>query len=151
MYLYRLCKEKYATLDGYGAFLYGGRWNSAGRPLVYTAENRALAALEFLVGVEQHREMGPLVMLTLQVPDDIKYEALESKELPTAWRRFPALQHLAKRGNEWLGQNKTCLLKVPSIHVPEEYNYLLNPLHTDFTKIQVIGQKAFYFDDRLLT
>ena len=37
------------AFDGEGAQRYGGRWNSPGRPAVYLAGSRALAALETLV------------------------------------------------------------------------------------------------------
>lgn len=151
MHIYRLCKEKYATLDGYGAFLYGGRWNSPGKAVVYAAENRALAALEFLVGVEHHRALGKLVMLTIEIPDALAQETIAQNELPDEWRQFPAPQTLANLGDRWLQSNKTCLLIAPSVHVPEEHNYLLNPRHADFTQIKVLEQKAFRFDDRLLS
>ena len=150
MHIYRLCKEKYATLDGYGAFLYGGRWNSPGKPVVYAAENRALAALEFLVGMEHHRGVGKLVMLTIEIPEELKSETISQNKLPDEWRQFPAPQSLAKLGNEWLQNGKSCLMIVPSVHVPEEYNYLFNPRHADFAQIKVLEQKAFRFDDRLL-
>jgi len=151
MHIYRLCKEKYAALDGYGAFLYEGRWNFPGKAVVYAAENRALAALEFLVGVEHHRALGKLVMLTIEVPDASTHEIITQSELPDRWRQFPALQILAELGDKWLQRNKACLLIVPSVHVPEEHNYLLNPRHVDFTQIKVLEQKAFRFDDRLLS
>jgi RES domain-containing protein len=46
-----LIQAEYAAhaFDGEGARLYGGRWNSPGRPVVYTAGSLALAALEVLV------------------------------------------------------------------------------------------------------
>lgn len=151
MHIYRLCKEKYANLDGYGTFLYGGRWNSPGKAAVYTAENRALATLEFLVGVEHHRALGKLVMLILEVPDKLGREIIAENELPKAWRQFPAPQSLANLGDNWVQSNKACLQKVPSVHVPEEHNYLLNPRHDDFSKIKLWAQKDFSFDDRLLS
>ena len=142
MRIYRLCKEKYAELDGYGAFLYGGRWNFPGKPVVYAAENRALAALEFLVGVEHHRALRQLLMLTLEIPDTIKCESLIQTDLSAGWRYFPAPQSLAKLGDEWLKRNQTCLLKLPSVHVPEEHHYLLNPRHVDFKAVQMKEKKT---------
>lgn len=150
MKLFRLCKEKYDGLDGYGAFLYGGRWNLPGRAVVYTAENRALAVLEFLVGIEQSRNVGAMLMLTLQVPDQLKIEIMREADLPAYWREFPAPEALASMGGAWLEKGETCLLRVPSVHVPEEYNYLINPRHTDFSSIRVIEKKPFRFDDRLM-
>jgi RES domain-containing protein len=49
--VYRVCRARYARLDGEGAKLVGGRWNSPGRTVVYMAESMALAVLENLVRV----------------------------------------------------------------------------------------------------
>ncbi len=150
MHIYRLCKESYATLDGYGAFLYGGRWNFPGKAVVYTAENRALAALEFLVGVEHHRALGTLLMLTIQVPDELAVNVVEETYLPAGWRAYPAAQTVTQTGDAWAGKGETCVLKVPSVHVPEEYNYLLNPRHPDISRVTITDKKIFRFDDRFL-
>ncbi|MDF9796988.1 RES domain-containing protein [Catalinimonas alkaloidigena] len=150
MYIYRLCKAQFTALDGYGAFLYGGRWNLPGKAVVYTAENRALAALEFLVGVEHHRQLGELTMLTIEVPDNVKKETIGIKNLPDGWWEFPAPQSVARLGEAWLEKGKFCVLKVPSVHIPDEYNYLINPRHPDFGKISVAEQKPFGFDHRLM-
>lgn len=150
MYIYRLCKEQFTALDGYGAFLYGGRWNLPGKAVVYTAENRALAALEFLVGVEHHRQLGKLTMLTIVIPEGMQAKTIDEKDLPKNWWEFPAPQSVARLGEQWLEKGETCLLKVPSVHIPDEYNYLLNPRHADFDKIKIAEQKAFGFDHRLM-
>lgn len=150
MYIYRLCKAQYPTLDGYGAFLYGGRWNLPGKAVVYTAENRALAALEFLVGVEHHRQLGALSMLTIEVPESVSIATVDVKKLPEGWWEFPAPQSVARIGEEWLNEAKHCVFKVPSVHIPDECNYLLNPRHPDFQKITVVENKTFGFDHRLM-
>lgn len=150
MYIYRLCKAQFTALDGYGAFLYGGRWNLPGKAVVYTAENRALAALEFLVGVEHHRQLGKLTMLTIEIPDVMKSETVEEKALPENWWEFPAPQSVARLGEQWLERGKSGILKVPSVHIPDEFNYLLNPRHPEFEKVKIVEQKSFGFDHRLM-
>jgi len=46
---WRVIKRKYleSAFDGEGARRSGGRWNSPGRPAIYTAESSALAILSF--------------------------------------------------------------------------------------------------------
>jgi RES domain-containing protein len=44
--VWRLARRAFAALDGEGARLYGGRWNRAGQPVVYAAQNLSLALLE---------------------------------------------------------------------------------------------------------
>jgi RES domain-containing protein len=47
--VFRVCRARYARLDGAGGRHVGGRWNSPGRAVVYMAESIALAVLENLV------------------------------------------------------------------------------------------------------
>lgn len=47
--VWRLSNGRYPPLDGEGARLAGGRWNSPGQPAVYTSESLALCLAESLV------------------------------------------------------------------------------------------------------
>ena len=51
---WRIVKRKRAraAVTGEGARLYGGRWNSAGASIVYTAGSQSLAALEIVVHLD---------------------------------------------------------------------------------------------------
>jgi RES domain-containing protein len=60
--VWRLARLAHVTLDGEGARLAGGRWNSRGRAAVYTSSRLSLAALELLV----HTDV-PLVPPDLQI------------------------------------------------------------------------------------
>lgn len=44
---------------------------------------------------------------------------------------------------------RTAVLCVPSIVVPSEYNYLLNPPHPEFSRIQIAKPEPFAFDPRM--
>ncbi len=46
-------------------------------------------------------------------------------------------------------ENKYCILKVPSAVVKGDFNYLLNPYHMDFKKVESINFHKFPFDIRL--
>ena len=52
--VWRITSNKFikSAFNGEGARLFGGRWNSRGTPLIYTAESKSLAALEILVHLE---------------------------------------------------------------------------------------------------
>jgi RES domain-containing protein len=41
------------------------------------------------------------------------------------------------------------VLKIPSVVIPEEFNYLINPLHPEAEGITVLSQHPFVFDQRL--
>ena len=119
MHVMRVTKRTHADLSGEGAKLYGGRWNSPGRAVVYAASCGALAALEYRV----HVKTPPtnLLLIRIEVPDTLPLE-----EMPS----IPADPNvLFQLGNEWLADNKTPLLRVPSVLVPRQWNLLINPSH----------------------
>ena len=53
MISFRVVRRKYADLKGYGARLYGGRFNPPGIPAVYSSQSIALALLEVLVHLDK--------------------------------------------------------------------------------------------------
>jgi RES domain-containing protein len=124
--VWRLARRAHAALDGEGARGYGGRWNSAGRRLLYTSSHLSLAALEALV----HFDADALAME--QVSADI---------LPIGWTR----QEFATRafGDEWLTAARTPVLIVPSAIVPEETNVLVNPAHPATHGVVVVARRRF--------
>lgn len=148
MILYRITNAKYADdLSGNGARLYGGRWNSEGKPMLYLASSRSLAVLESLAHLVSTNIPANFLILSIEVPDD--FLAVPENILPDNWNEYPE-QHILKQiGNSFLQRNEHLLLKVPSALVPEEFNYLMNPLHPKAGKVKVINKTPFRFDDRL--
>ncbi|MGA9671505.1 MAG: RES family NAD+ phosphorylase, partial [Terracidiphilus sp.] len=70
MLVWRLCRERYAgeAFSGHGARLYGGRWNSAGTPMVYASSSLALAAIELFVHLEPNQQPADLVSIAAELP-----------------------------------------------------------------------------------
>lgn len=52
-------------------------------------------------------------------------------------------------GDKWISERETAILKVDSAIIDLEYNYLLNPAHSDFRQIKIAAIKLFTFDSRL--
>lgn len=149
MLLYRICRCVYANdLSGTGARLYGGRWNSVGRSMVYTASSRALAVLEALVHLPTAIIPKDFCVITFDVPDDI-FEP-DVKLFPPNWNTHPEPDILKRTGDFFLKQNEHLLMKVPSAIVQQEYNYLINPLHPKADKIKTLTVEPFTFDERLV-
>ena len=151
MFIYRICNTQYAKdTSGLGAKLFGGRWNNKGNAILYTSSTRALAALEVLVHL-QANQVKPIdfSLVTLFAPDnsisEIKYEVIKAEI-----NKYGLTANFKSIGDEWIKNNKSLLLKVPSIVIPEEYNFLINPLHKDFHKIKIDDVKPFDFDRRLV-
>ena len=152
MQVYRIVKQNRARdLTGEGARLFGGRWNSAGTPMIYTAESVSLATLEVLVHTTLNCIPRNLVLVILEIPDHVSILPLESSNLSQNWFLYPAPPECMKMGDRWSRKNESAILQVPSAIIPEseEYNYLLNPLHNDFHNITIKQIKPYSFDRRL--
>lgn len=148
MVVYRITTAKWADqLSGSGR---AGRWNSNGLFVIYTAGTRALACLENLA----HRRVvgdDALFKITLiNIPDDIWVEMITKTTLPENWKEYINYTICQTIGDEWLHKLSSVILRVPSAIIPEEYNYLINTAHPDFSKISIIELEAFSFDERLL-
>lgn len=149
--VFRIVSPRWASsaLSGEGARLYGGRWNSPGRPMVYLASSRALAALELLVHLPtaQSRRMIYRI-LTIEIPIVFIGRALHQSP---GWRKEPPPAVSRQQGDDWLqSESRTPCICAPSAIVPEEENILLNPHHSDAKHIRILGESDFAFDSRLL-
>lgn len=143
MRVYRLARAPFAALDGEGARLYGGRWNTPGRALIYAAASPSLAVLEILVHLDLPPELVPddYRLLTIKVPDDLPLKRLET--IPAD----PAACRAA--GDAFLQDGSRAALAVPSVVVPQEHNLLINPAHPLAGQIRTIQNDPFAIDARL--
>ncbi|MFA6057539.1 MAG: RES family NAD+ phosphorylase [Taibaiella sp.] len=149
MVVFRISSCRFINdLSGTGAALYGGRWNGLGTHMVYTAGSASLAMLESLVHFGG-RIVGDYCQLALEIPDE-GIDELKENTLPSNWRESPAPDALKIFGNQFITEGKALVLKVPSVLVPDESNFLLNPEHPDFKKVRILVHGKVRFDERLL-
>ncbi len=146
---WRIVRETYAAtaFDGEGARLYGGRWNTPGHRVIYTSATQSLAALESLVHLHPPVSVK-LVAIPLTFPSTL-LETLARARLPSDWRQNPAPPTVQRLGDQWLTESRSAILAVPSVIIPAETNYLLNPQHPAFKKIKLGKPIPFSFDPRL--
>lgn len=149
--VWRIVKSDRArrAFDGEGARLFGGRWNSPGHRVVYTAGHASLGVLEMLVHLHETRALARYALLRARVPDRL-VEVLDRGRLPAGWNASPAPAGLQEIGDRWLAAGRSLALRVPSAVVPEECNYLLNPAHREFRRVAIGAPRAFALDPRLL-
>lgn len=144
--LYRLTRNSRAheCFNGEGSRLYGGRWNSSGLRAVYTSGSRALALLETLVHLDTSSPLPAFSFVSVEIaPDDIEaLPAIDVADLAQVALTRPL-------GDRWLRQGRRLALAVPSVIVPEEFNYVVNPAHPRFLTLRPSAPGAFRFDNRL--
>lgn len=150
MIVFRLSKSKFAyDLSGKGAEIAGGRWNSKGVPVIYTAESRALCVTEIAV----HTGLGIIpenyVMVTIEIPDNIKIYEVPNIDLSPDWKSIPHSGSTQLLGDTLLKENKYGVIRVQSAVVQGDYNYLINPNHPDVKSIRIVKVEEFSFDRRM--
>lgn len=147
----RIVKVKHAAtaFSGEGAKRFGGRWNTPGAAMVYTAGSASLSILEMLVHLHSHELMNRYVLCEVTF-DDSLVTAIDSATLPKNWRRSPPPVSVQHVGDAWLAGAASAILRVPSTIVPAEWNYLLNPAHADFGAIKFGPRPFVRFDPRVI-
>ena len=139
-------KDKAYTGDG--ARIYGGRWNSKGVAVVYTAGSLALASIEMIVNLPAPKLLQKYIRISAQISSDLVSDLSEAG-LPEDWNSRPISPSTRAISDRWVKNQSSAVLRVPSIVVPDEYNYLINPAHPNFVKIDIGKPIVYYFDPRL--
>ena len=148
MIVYRIANTAHSDdLSGTGAKLFGGRWNSAGIPMLYCSEHISLSLLELLVHARGNHFSHNLDLVFIKIPDTIRPVTLG--KLKTNWEKDSAYSQFI--GDEFVRNNQNLYMKVPSAVVQLEHNYIINPLHEDFKKVKIANKNNFVPDERLLT
>lgn len=150
MKLFRLEDASRPTVEqafaGLGGMYASGRWHSQGRRIVYTSASLALASLEKLVHAHSLRALAQLNYFEVTVPDSL---VVEARDYPADWNCDPATAASQKFGDQWLLEQRSPALLVPSAIIPVEYNCLLNPAHPAFDTRWIQGPTAFNYDPRI--
>ena len=136
--------SKFASLDGLGGTKIDGRWHSAGRPIVYTAEHPALALCEMLVHFNAEDMPVKFQLLQIEISDDPA--KFLSTQLPENWFRMP--EYTQWLGDQWLAGNQSSVLQVPSALLPNTFNYLLNPARENHKFCKIIDVLQVPLDPR---
>lgn len=136
---YRIVAPRWRNFafSGEGAAKYGGRWNSPGRRVVYLADSRALAALEMLVHLTTPGSRAkPYLIFEVRIP---------AASILDAAKAGPSVEI----GDAWLKSGRSLALRVPSVLVPGECNFALDPGHPGMDGLRIGPPVEFRFDARL--
>ncbi len=147
---WRIVKIKHnsTAFSGEVARLYGGRWNSPGRSVVYVSSSISLVLLEVLVHLDSSRLLPAYFLIRVDF-DQSLVERLDPSKLPANWGGSPAPIEAQEIGDQWLKELKSPILAMPSAIVRQESSYLPNPKHPVFPKIAIGEPSPFQVDPRL--
>jgi RES domain-containing protein len=138
-------------LDGGDNVKRGGRWNSPGRPVLYAAENLALAALECFANLplQARRQLPEMAAVGIEIPDETAL-AIARDELAAKCKDGKGEQWCRMIGDSWLKEMRHLILVAPSVIVPRENNIMLNPAHPAMSNVAVAVVEPYMFDPRLI-
>ncbi len=147
MKAYRIADRRHPLLDGFGAYLHGGRWNSRGRRVVYAAASLAVARLELLVHLPFGAVPSSHAWIEITLPGHAGIERLDETALP-GWHDMDC--HVARSfGDAWHESRRSLALYVPSLAAQGDYNILLNQDHADFAEVSAGPPQSLNWDERL--
>ena len=116
--------------------------------MIYTAESSALAILEMVVHVETSL-LSHYVVIPVRFSEK-QTTRVAPADLPRDRRSHPGPDDLRRIGDQWLESCSTLVLGVPTAIAPAGWNYLLNPAHPDFSRLDIGDPVDFKLDSRLM-
>ena len=147
MIIYRLATPKYANdLSGEGASIYGGRWNPVGIKALYASQNISLCILEILARTQKKINPPGYQLVTIELPEG-EMTTIRLAGLKQGWKQH--IEYTQVIGEEFLKENKSLVMQVPSAIVEKENNFLINPLYKNFNGLKVLSIEALDLDKRL--
>lgn len=152
MILHRIGGNRHINdLSGEGASLNGGRWNRVGVSVLYTSSSVALSAWEYFVHLARDINIADNAFshVTIEVPDGSVLE-LSERALSFSFLRLNEGEGLWTITDEWIREGQYLCMKVPSVVVPGDFNYLVDPKHPLAVpdSYRIVGIVPFSFDDR---
>lgn len=147
---WRIVKARHAAaaFSGQGARRFGGRWNSRGVAVVYTAGSASLAALEMLVHLQADELLHSYRLIEVRFSESL-VTRIDRRKLSRDWRSDLASDRLRELGDIWVKSLQSAVLQVPSAVIESEFNYMLNPAHLHFSRLNIGKPRQFAFDRRL--
>lgn len=147
MLVYRISLARWA--DKLVASGNPARWNSKGNYVLYTAGSRALACLENVVHRDNEGLNQNFLTMLIHIPDSVKISSIPIERLDDVWKVWGGYSYTQAIGDRWIASQESAVLEVPSAIIPEEQNYIINTMHPDFRKIELLRTEPFQFDPRI--
>jgi RES domain-containing protein len=147
MTVFRIVLKKYAKALFAPGF--AGRWNADGNKVIYTAGSIAIAYMENMVRRNGYGFNDHFAVMHIELPESISTTIYTNQTLPPGWNAPGNYAVSQQIGDAWYNAGQTTVLQVPSVIVPQEYNYVLHTLHPDFSAVQLKAVTEFIPDARI--
>ena len=145
---FRIADRRFPIFDGIGAFLKGGRWNSPGHRVIYASETYPGAVLEIFAHTRIGKVPRTHAWVEITIPPHVSMEEAD----PGILKNWDAPDFVSARqfGDEWLRQQRTLILTVPSLPASGlARNILINQDHPEFTQLKASIPQPVVWGSRL--
>lgn len=88
-------------------------------------------------------------LITRAIPNKISRQKVLLSNLYPGWDAPDTRPFTKKLGDKFLYGKLRLLPEVPSVMMPEEINYVINPVHHDFQKVKIVHKRRIFFDKRI--
>jgi RES domain-containing protein len=85
-------------------------------------------------------------VLKIEGPETLTRERIDPSTLRQDWADDPSITQ--SLGDQWLAEERSLLLEVPSVLVPETWNVLVNPRHKEANLLKIALTYDHAFDVR---
>ena len=110
--------------------------------MLYASSTLSLACLEILVHKEPRLPVD-YGWVKIEIPS-----GLIDRPFPVPGSDDEDLRR--QRGSDWVRAGRRPVIKTPSVIIPTEKNFLINPKHKAFPELSFSEPEPFRFDPRLL-
>ena len=147
---FRIQKSSYNSKEFWeGTLQNSSRWNKAGTKVIYTSCNLSLATLELVVRGIKPKMLRMYSYFVFTLDPKLILE-IEADQLSSNQNKRGGEEETMDVSGQWIHEDKSPVLKVPTVITPGESNYLLNPIHADYKQVKVKGPFSLDVDKRLV-
>jgi RES domain-containing protein len=146
---FRIASSEFPHFSGNGSKVFGGRWTSPGRSVIYCGETVSTCRLELLAHLVRRPKLPSHVVRKVIVPSDLRIEELKDEDLPSSWDDPMDYSVARTVGDVWFDSRRSVGLIVPSVPAGGDRNLIINEAHSDFHKLIVSAAYPLTWDKRL--
>ena len=147
MLAFRILHKKYG--DPLFAPGLEGRWNSAGKKVLYCSESIPLAFMECMVRRQGVGFNHDFQIAYIDIPDNAMIKTVHADDLEKGWDNPHDYSKCQLLADAWFDMHRGLILKVPSATLSICYNYVLNVQHPDFGAVKLLKVTPLMPDARI--
>jgi RES domain-containing protein len=126
-----------------------GRWNSAGKKVLYCSESIPLAFMESMIRRQGVGFNDDFLIAAIEIPDSAVIKTVTAADLQKGWDSPHDYTRCQLLADPWYDHRESLILKVPSAALSLCSNYIFNSQHPEFSKVKLAGIAPLMPDPRI--